>query len=146
MFFRMWFNRQEAAETHCSVTLFLLEQNSQVSLWVCVFFSNQFENMSLLFVVVIISLVCYATLMLESPVRCDMIKHMLDDYVFMMGEHSAEGDMSFMYCNEKVAEAEVDFCLWGDLRAVVSRDVTKLASLISREQSCPAKAIKRPIL
>lgn len=36
--FWVWFNRQEAAETQCSVMLFLWVQNSQVSLWVFFFF------------------------------------------------------------------------------------------------------------
>lgn len=40
--FRMWFNRQEAAEKYCSAMLFLRVQNSQVSLWVIFFFLNFF--------------------------------------------------------------------------------------------------------
>ena len=39
--FWVWFNRQEAAETHCSVMLFLWAQDSQVSLWV--FFLPRFK-------------------------------------------------------------------------------------------------------
>lgn len=70
IFFWVWFNRQEAAQTHCSVMLFLWVQDSQVSLWVF-FFDSLLKYVADIFG--IISLVC---LKQESPERCTVMKTM----------------------------------------------------------------------
>lgn len=74
IFFWMWFNRQEAAETHCTVLLFLWVQDSQVSLWV--FFFYPF----LRYITSISSYRHFFRLLLQtSSICCAMIKGILKE-------------------------------------------------------------------
>lgn len=82
IFLWVWFNRQEAADSHFSVMLFLWVQDSQVSLWVfflCVFFSTQFWNMSLIF----LAKLYFPTVPLNKKVKYSALrqKGMLDEYI-----------------------------------------------------------------
>lgn len=115
IFFWVWFNRQEAAETHCSVMLFLWVQDSQVSLWV--FFVPDFKMYRWYFW---LSLPLHPKQ--ESPVCCTMIKGMLEEE--NIGPRHAciisAGNMPLTYLNENWPKKK-----WN----LVSGDISELLSL-----------------